>query len=83
MQAGAPAVLRQLRQLVLTRLHTRYDKATLSEDLIFREASPMIGGRANTQTVAPAKMAATRAAGVEREQLPGPLHHPPLLVGPC
>jgi hypothetical protein len=32
---------------VLTRLHTRYDKATLSEDLIFREAKPMAGGRAN------------------------------------
>jgi hypothetical protein len=32
---------------VLTRLHTRYDKATLSEDLIFREATPMVGGRAN------------------------------------
>ena len=32
---------------VLTRLHTRYDKATLSEDLIFREAKPVYGGRAN------------------------------------
>jgi len=32
---------------VLTRLHTRYDKATLSEDLIFREATPVMGGRAN------------------------------------
>src|SRR5262249_25023839 len=32
---------------VLTRLHTRYDKVTLSEDLIFREGKPMIGGRAN------------------------------------
>jgi hypothetical protein len=32
---------------VLTRMHTRYDKATLSEDLIFREAKPVWGGRAN------------------------------------
>ena len=32
---------------VLTRLHTRYSKETLSEDLIFREAKPVIGGRAN------------------------------------
>jgi len=32
---------------VLTRLHTRYDKKTLSEDLIFREAAPVVGGRAN------------------------------------
>jgi len=32
---------------VLTRLHTRYSKDTLSEDLIFREARPATGGRAN------------------------------------
>jgi hypothetical protein len=32
---------------VLTRMHTRYSKATLSEDLIFREAKPVMGGRAN------------------------------------
>ena len=32
---------------VLTRLHTRYDRATLSEDLIFRMAKPVVGGRAN------------------------------------
>jgi hypothetical protein len=32
---------------VLTRLHTRYAKETLSEDLIFREAKPVWGGRAN------------------------------------
>jgi hypothetical protein len=31
---------------VLTRLHTRYSRDTLSEDLIFREAQPVIGGRA-------------------------------------
>ena len=30
---------------VLTRLHTRYDKQTLSEDLVFKTAPPMIGGR--------------------------------------
>ena len=32
---------------VLTRLHTRYSKETLSEDLVFREAKPVTGGRAN------------------------------------
>ena len=31
---------------VLTRLHTRYDQKTLSEDLLFREAPPLFGGRA-------------------------------------
>lgn len=32
---------------VLTRLHTRYDRRTLSEDLILRAAKPVVGGRAN------------------------------------
>src|SRR5262249_45824791 len=32
---------------VLTRLHTRYSPETLSEDLVFREAKPVTGGRAN------------------------------------
>ena len=32
---------------VLTRLHTRYDKQALSDDLIFREAEAATGGRAN------------------------------------
>jgi hypothetical protein len=31
--------------LVLTRLHTRYDKATLSDDLVFRVADAVVGGR--------------------------------------
>ncbi len=32
---------------VLTRLHARYSKETLSEDLIFRQAKPAMGGRAD------------------------------------
>ncbi|MFN3201970.1 MAG: DUF2330 domain-containing protein [Bradymonadia bacterium] len=32
---------------VLTRMHTRYSKDTLSEDLVFTEAKPVRGGRAN------------------------------------
>jgi len=32
---------------VLTRLHTRYSKETLSEDLVFTEAVPVVGGRGN------------------------------------
>ncbi|MCA9544448.1 MAG: DUF2330 domain-containing protein, partial [Myxococcales bacterium] len=31
---------------VLTRLHTRYSKDTLSEDLVFKPAPPVVGGRA-------------------------------------
>ena len=32
---------------ILTRMHTRYDRATLSDDLIFRAAKPVYGGRAD------------------------------------
>jgi hypothetical protein len=30
---------------VLTRLHARYDKGSLGEDLVFRAAKPIVGGR--------------------------------------
>jgi MYXO-CTERM domain-containing protein len=33
------------RQFVLTRLHARYRKDTLGEDLVFRTAKPIVGGR--------------------------------------
>ena len=32
-------------QLVLTRLHVRYTKESLGEDLVFKEAPPIVGGR--------------------------------------
>jgi hypothetical protein len=47
MQGGPGGYYGNFASWVLTRLHTRYDKATLSEDLIFREGKPMAGGRAN------------------------------------
>jgi hypothetical protein len=31
--------------MTVTRLHTRYDARTLSEDLVFREAGAVVGGR--------------------------------------
>ncbi len=31
--------------IVLTRLHARYDATTLTEDLVFRAAQPIVGGR--------------------------------------
>ena len=31
--------------VVLTRLHTRYDASTLGEDLVFKAGEPMVGGR--------------------------------------
>jgi hypothetical protein len=34
---------------VVTRMHTRYSKDTLSEDLVFRAAKAMVGGRADRE----------------------------------
>jgi hypothetical protein len=34
-----------MRSMVVTRMHTRYNRATLTEDLVFREASGIVGGR--------------------------------------
>jgi hypothetical protein len=56
---------------VLTRLHTRYSKETLSEDLIFREAKPAMGGRANwngTNGDEGANVSATSDGGVNNFQ---------------
>jgi hypothetical protein len=56
---------------VLTRLHTRYSKETLSEDLIFREAKPAMGGRANwngTNGDEGASVSQTADAGVNNFQ---------------
>ncbi len=39
-----------LMSFVLTRLHTRYDQETLNEDLVFRAASPIVGGREFVQS---------------------------------
>jgi hypothetical protein len=32
-------------EVVLTRLHARYDPSTLTDDLVFKEGEPMVGGR--------------------------------------
>ncbi len=53
---------------VLTRLHTRYSKATLSEDLIFREARPATGGRANWDGTSGDAGAAVSDGGVNNFQ---------------
>ncbi len=36
--------------MVLTRLHTRYSSDTLTEDLVFRAAEPIVGGREFVQS---------------------------------
>ncbi len=37
-------------EFTLTRLHARYDKTSLGEDLVFRTAPPIVGGREFLQT---------------------------------
>jgi hypothetical protein len=53
---------------VLTRLHTRYSKESLSEDLVFREAKPVMGGRANWDGTAGDAGAAVADGGVNNFQ---------------
>jgi hypothetical protein len=47
-EAGVPGGLRRMMPSatwVLTRLHARYSRDSLGEDLVFREAPPLMGGR--------------------------------------
>ena len=53
---------------VLTRLHTRYDQKTLDADLIFREAEPVVGGRANWEGGLGDQGAQVQKAGVSNFQ---------------
>ena len=53
---------------VLTRLHTRYDKSSLSEDLLFRSAKPIVGGRANWDGTAGDQGASVTDGGVNNFQ---------------
>ena len=61
--------------MVLTRLHTRYGK-DLKDDLVFKAADPIVGGREFVvdQQDRPARR---RRAHRLDEQLPGPLRDPP------
>ena len=53
---------------MLTRLHARYSKETLAEDLIFREAKPAMGGRANWNGTNGDEGAQVAAGGVNNFQ---------------
>jgi hypothetical protein len=62
-------------RMVLTRLHTRYDRQTLSDDLVFREAEGLVGGREGmTETIAqPGGGNAFQARYVIRHYWSGPV----------
>ena len=62
--------------MVLTRLHTRYDKATLDQDLVFRAADPVEGGREGDDTGAHVTEAGTnnfQARYAIRHEWTGPI----------
>lgn len=62
---------------VITRLHYRYDKTSLGEDIIFRKAPPMSGGRGIweekglSREAAPAEMDAFQTRFIIRHPWPG------------
>ena len=62
---------------VLTRLHARYGKDDMKDDLRFREAKPVTGGREQWSKQGPR----VRRGAVGAELLPGALRDPPPLDG--
>jgi hypothetical protein len=64
---GAPG-RRGFSPYVVTRLHTRYSKETLSEDIVFREAKPVLGGRASRNGASSDAGAQVTDAGVNNFQ---------------
>src|SRR5436190_15261925 len=65
-------------QFVLTRLHARYTKDSLGEDLTFPAAPPIVGGRAIMAQGGKLEHGAHPSA----QQLPGALRDPPRVGGP-
>jgi hypothetical protein len=55
---------------VVTRLHLRYGKEGLGEDLVFRQAPPIVGGR---EFVTDGKCPRNRRRAKRNEQFPGAL----------
>jgi hypothetical protein len=51
--------VKNAKDMILTRLHTRYDASTLTEDLVFRAAGPVVGGRESWIPRAPIESGAT------------------------
>ncbi|MCC7534653.1 MAG: DUF2330 domain-containing protein [Deltaproteobacteria bacterium] len=65
--------------MVVTRLHTRYNRATLTEDLVFREAPSVVGGRefvVDPETRRLEQGARVQAGGVNNFQARYAIRHP-------
>jgi hypothetical protein len=82
-QPGSPALpvrrpgrgFWQSAGFTLTRLHARYGKDTLGEDLVFKEAPPVVGGREFMGTSGKLE-AGAQAAGVNNFQARYAIRHP-------
>ena len=55
-------------QMVLTRLHARYSKDGISEDLVFKAAEPIMGGREFRNAEGKLEEGATRGGGMNNFQ---------------
>ncbi len=69
----------QITSMTLTRLHARYDKTTLTDDLVFRSAEPITGGfegadyKQNPKSAQPSSTNAFQARYVIRHPWTGPV----------
>lgn len=61
---------------VLTRLHARYGKDTLGEDLVFKEAKPIFGGREVYNDKKELEHGATETPGINNFQARYAIRHP-------
>lgn len=57
-----PALRKSAGPIVLTRLHARYSKGALGDDLVFREAPPIAGGREHQTANGRLERGATKGA---------------------
>lgn len=62
--------------MVVTRLHTRYNRATLTEDLIFREAGPIAGGRETALVDNTPEQGVQENSGINNFQARYAIRHP-------
>jgi MYXO-CTERM domain-containing protein len=61
--------------MVITRLHTRYDASTLGEDIVFRSAKPVQGGREVWMSAAPSADAGSAPPTLEKGATPASMNN--------
>lgn len=74
-RVGAASEL-EITQYTVTRLHARYTASELKEDLVFRKAAPIMGGRGTPQGVNPVMDTSVSKAPVNNFQARYMILHP-------